>query len=893
MRGAPASFWGKLSQDDSGAVTAWHPLAYHCADVAAVTLALLERTLLRDRLAKVGGLADLSEAQVQRLAFLAALHDLGKFNIGFQNKKTASTEPRAGHVAEAAAFFSEAHPQAERMAEALDWLELSQWTRQPEGVALLLLATIGHHGRPVEPKLPLRPQRHLWEPLINDDSALDPFAGLSSLVQQARGWFPLAFAAGAEPLPTAEAFQHGFAGLVMLADWLGSDTRYFPYSEDGLRVDWAERSGMARHALRANGLDPHPARLSLRPDDGSPTGMDSFRRICPFDPRPAQRAILDAPPADGCRLVVLEAETGVGKTEAALARFVHLFRQGQVDALYFALPTRTAASQVYRRVVDAVARAFPDPDSRPPVIQAVPGYIAADGASGYRLARFEVLWNDDENERLRHRAWAAENAKRYLAGSIVVGTIDQVLLSSLAVSHAHLRAVPLLRSLLVVDEVHASDVYMARLLQDVLERHCGAGGHALLLSATLQDTARRRLLAAASARVNPQENADLTTALAVPYPLVSWQTSGGPACAAIERTGNGKEVSVGLSAVMLDPEAIALRALEAARADARVLVIRNTVRGALAVQEALEAAHDGTLLLTCAGEPAPHHSRYAREDRLALDAALEAAFGKERPQGGCIAVATQTAEQSLDLDADLLITDLCPIDVLLQRIGRLHRHERQRPAGFEQARVVVLIPTPWDTAAWIGRDNKARGPHGLGTVYEDLNALAATKAWLEHHLSFSVPRDCRLAVESCLHPEALDATALAGGAAAQAHRNYLQGVRFAQRGQAGLGLVNWSDDYSSPRAAFPTEVKLATRLGEDSRRLVLPAPQPGPFGRLVSEFNVPAHMARNVPGDAVVVSVVSRARSLSFAWGGTPWIYDRLGLRPDNGEDSDAASRLT
>ncbi len=892
MRGAPIGFWGKLQQGEDGGVTAWHPLAHHCADVAAVGHGLLERTLLRRRLAHIGGLVDLSDGQVHRLAFLAALHDLGKFNIGFQNKKLPNAEPRAGHVGEAAAFFSGEHPLVDRLVEALDWQTVGLWAQEDGGVDALLLAAVGHHGRPVQSKLPVQPQRHLWEPVLHGEFVLDPFAGISSLVQQAREWFPLAFAEGVEPLPATAGFQHAFAGLVMLSDWLGSDTRYFPYAEGGLQVDWAERSGMARHALRASGLDPWPARLSLPSTSGTKLlGLDSFRRISPFEPRPAQRAVLDAPPADGCHLVVLEAETGAGKTEAAVARFLHLFRQGKVDALYFALPTRSAASQVYRRVLDAVIRAFPDAEARPPVVQAVPGYLSADGASGTRLPHFEVLWNDDERERFRHRAWAAEHPKRYLAGAVVVGTIDQVLLSSLAVSHAHLRAVPLLRSLLVVDEVHASDVYMNRLLTDVLERHCGAGGHALLMSATLQDTARRRLLWAAGQGGPAPAVEDVERALAVPYPLVSWSSPEGPGRVAVEQTGSAKDLEATLLPAMQDPERIAGTAVEAARAGARVLVIRNTVQGALAVQQALEAeAADSALLLTCGGASAPHHSRFAREDRVALDAALEAALGKERPRGGCVAVATQTAEQSLDLDADLLVTDLCPIDVLLQRIGRLHRHDRPRPAGFEQARVIVLVPSSWEPDNWIGRDSKARGPHGLGTVYEDLNALASTRAWLERQPSFSVPRDCRLAVESCLHPHALDAVALAGGERLQAHRRYLQGVSFARRGQADLALVNWADDYSGRRAAFPTEIKLATRLGEEGRRIVLTEPQLGPFGQIVGEFTVPAHQARGVPADAQVASVVCSRGGLSFDWGGTPWIYDRLGLRPGNREDADAAT---
>lgn len=126
-----------------------------------------------------------------------------------------------------------------------------------------------------------------------------------------------------------------------------------------------------------------------------------------------------------------------------------------------------------------------DHPGAPSVVLAVPGYPEVDGAKGQRLAPFEVLWPEEVREQLctRYRGWAVENPKRYLAGAIIVGTIDQVLLSTLAVSHSHLRATSLLRLLLVVDEVHASDSYMTRLLEAVLERQVAAGGHALLMSA--------------------------------------------------------------------------------------------------------------------------------------------------------------------------------------------------------------------------------------------------------------------------------------------------------------------------------------------------------------------------------------------------------------------------
>src|SRR5699024_5791863 len=138
-----------------------------------------------------------------------------------------------------------------------------------------------------------------------------------------------------------------------------------------------------------------------------------------------------------------------------------------------------------------------------------------------------------------------------------------------------------------------------------------------------------------------------------------------------------------------DSETIAAMALDAASQGVKVLVIRNTVPAAVAVLTALEASTpDANWLFIVHGVSTLHHSPFSRQDRPILDKAIEAQLGKKRPSGPCIVVGTQTLEQSLDLDADVLITDLCPMDVLLQRIGRLHRHtrpDRQRPMSFRTA----------------------------------------------------------------------------------------------------------------------------------------------------------------------------------------------------------------
>ncbi|CAG0963323.1 partial CRISPR-associated endonuclease/helicase Cas3, partial [Gammaproteobacteria bacterium] len=437
MLGEPTSFWGKLRRSPSGACE-WHPLADHCADVGAVAEALLELPLWRQRLSRLAG-QDLSATNRARLAAIATLHDLGKFNLGFQAKGRPDLGSTAGHVEEALAalFYS----------DLLGFVgELDAWG---EGATGLVVSAICHHGRPHNIDAAFGKWQRAW---WSARAGFDPLAGCRQLFESCRRWVPRAFD-DAEDLPAGAAFAHAFAGLVTLSDWIASDMEFFPFSADAGFPDDRIRfaRARAREALSAMSIEV-PATRRADPENRSP-----FRRVTPpgLVARPAQAEICRLPADTDGSITVLESETGSGKTEAVLARFVHLFEKGLVDGLYFALPTRSAASQMHRRVLEAAQRAFVQP---PPVVLAVPGYLRVDDAEGQRLPHFEVLWPD--RDRFRYRAWAAENPKRYLVGCIVVGTIDQVLLSSLMVGHAHLRASALLRHLLVVDEVHASDAYM-------------------------------------------------------------------------------------------------------------------------------------------------------------------------------------------------------------------------------------------------------------------------------------------------------------------------------------------------------------------------------------------------------------------------------------------------
>ena len=377
MHGPIRTFWAKLTHGSDGDV-AWHPLPDHCADVAACCRVLLEDTILGDRLAALSGQERLSPSQVGRLSTLAALHDIGKFNLGFQNKALPHPPFQCGHLREVAAFLDKDYRAAARLRESLSVQEIDTW-----GDALLdlLVATISHHGRPIGMHHPVDPR--CWEP----SASLDPFAGVADLVDRTRRWFPAAWEPGGDLLPEAPAFQHAWCGLVTLADWIGSDERFFPFSES-LEIDRMElASAAARDALRRLGLTSTAARRSLgpRPPD--------FARVAPgLTPRPAQAALLEVSPRpEEGSVALLEAETGSGKTEAALAYFARLFQAGLVQGLYFALPTRTAATQIHHRVRAAVGPLFPDDESRPAVVWRYPATSgstrsAACGSRGSRCS---------------------------------------------------------------------------------------------------------------------------------------------------------------------------------------------------------------------------------------------------------------------------------------------------------------------------------------------------------------------------------------------------------------------------------------------------------------------------------------------------------------------------
>lgn len=881
--------WGKLTRQEAGEVSV-HPLLDHMIDVASVLEALMQLPAVERALERAAGrpLLDVDRA---RLVVLTFLHDVGKANAGFQvrywreraKRPAAWSVAECGHGPQGWALFGQSLHGAARVTDGLPLEAMEGWG---EAVRPLLYASISHHGRPVGDQATFS----IWQPVRDGALCLyDPADTVAAMGVRVQALYPHAFAEEGPDLPEAPAFAHLFAGLVQLADWLGSDTRpgFFPYTEPGEdRASTAPQR--ARHALRSIGLDVGDAT------------MRQATTVCNFvqafgvpSPRPMQAAMADDSLGP---VVVLEAETGSGKTEAALWRFLHLWREGQVDALYFALPTRGAASQLYERVQAFVQRVWP---VNPPVaVRALPGYAAADGETAQSLPGYQLLWSDKPGDAEAERRWAAEAPKRYLAATIAVGTVDQALLGALQIKHAHLRQALLARSLLVVDEVHASDAYMTRLLEHLLRAHVACGGQALLLSATLGASARKRYLSIGGRR--PDAIPPLPQARALPYPAIGYRGASGPELLPVEGNPRHKTVHWQTWDQIDAPEAIAERAVEAAAAGARVLVVRNTVPAAVATLLAVEArakAKGLDCLFRVGGNDGAstlHHSRFSRQDRPLLDAEVQAQIGKQRsPRGGLVVIGTQTLEQSLDIDADLLITDLCPMDVLLQRLGRLHRHERpsqaapndHRPAGFEQPRAWVLTPLGHDLAPLLLRQRHGLGAirmpeEPMGGVYIDLRVLEATRRLISVQPTRTIPRDNRLLVEQATHPDALSAITQELGEAWVRFGIEFEGALAATNTVANLHALPFDRPFDDLH--FPEdEGRIGSRLGAADRVVVFDPPLMGPFGQTVTQLAIRHHLLpRGLAPDAEVSQVLALPDSAGFTFelGAAGYRYTRLGV---------------
>lgn len=642
-----------------GSESLWLPLWVHARDTAEVMARLVNTRLPAAAREAIG----LEDDELRRVAwFLGAAHDIGKATALFQSNVTLRIPDAHSRLTAAGVgwgIFRYQNKSHHALAGEAIALELGC----PQGLASIIGA---HHGRP-------QALNEAREQVAFSDNYWTP--GQEALWRGA--WQDLwqdalagAGYASAADLPELEVpAELLLTGLLTMADWIASNTRTFPLlpvEELGDEALWPGRADRAWETLHLPSCWESLCQT-----------MDAalFGERFGFPPNALQAAVMgvaDAAEAPG--LLIVEAQMGVGKTEAALAAaevFAARFRCG---GLFFGLPTQATANGIFGRL-EKWGQAQAQGDR----ISIRLAHAAAEMNEDYRALQEETTRTeeDDPGAGLEVHPWF-QGRKVALLADFVIGTVDQLLMAALKQRHVMLRQLGLAGKVVVVDECHAYDAYMSRYLGRALEWLGRWRVPVVLLSATLPADKRAELAQAYLGGGAPA--GDWQTCRA--YPLITWASQGEIRQTVVSETADPRVVRVERG-VAADLPA---RLRAALREGGCAGVIVNTVRHAQDLAEVLTAAlPECTVRL--------FHSQFVQADRAVLERGLLTHLGKAstpEDRDRLIVVGTQVMEQSLDIDFDFLATELCPMDLLLQRVGRLHRHPRPRPEPLREPVCLVL-----------------------------------------------------------------------------------------------------------------------------------------------------------------------------------------------------------
>lgn len=675
-------FWAKTGHGEMRAdgQPKYHPVICHLADTAAVAMAIVEGYLSQSALAALAtGLGLSGESLVRFCGFMAGSHDLGKVSPAFQFQVSdvgkalvgaglydgwASLPPERRRPKNAPHGLVTAATLPDFLVTIGVGRELSK--RHAKRLARKLGAIVGgHHGffpaqaeiDELDSAIAGTDERSLWR-----QHSLRIFQQLQSFVQLTP-----------EDLPSQcdNAAAMILAGLTTVSDWMASNSDSFPYANDEpFETYQTGLADKAKQALKTQGWQ--------RPTTGDPLPFSNlFDFITELRPLQSTAIQLTESLISPC-LVMVEASMGEGKTETALYLADHLQHQMGAGGFYIGLPTQATSNAMFERVKAFLQKRYADE-----VVNLTLSHGAAALKGDYQetVCRLDQVY-DQEGRGVFASEWHTAR-KRTLLSPYGVGTLDQGLMGVVRSRHQFVRLFGLAGRTIILDEIHAYDLYTSTLLERFLEWAALLGSPVIALSATLPASTRQRLLTAYAAGCGQPA----PTVPAAAYPRITALAQGE---AVAQSFGASKHVcrQLGIRWIQDDDWPVALSHVLKDFGGC-VAVICSTVNRAQAVFRRLQGHFQPE-------ELGLFHGRFLFKDRERIESDCLRLFGKgdKRRPDRFVLVATQVIEQSLDVDFDLMVSDLAPVDLLLQRSGRLHRQVRdQRPPVLESPHLWIVDPS--------------------------------------------------------------------------------------------------------------------------------------------------------------------------------------------------------
>jgi CRISPR-associated endonuclease/helicase Cas3 len=710
-----ARFWAKTGKGEFKAdgQPYYHPVICHLADTASVAKEIVRTYLSQAAIDTLGrGLGLSGENLIRCCGFFAGSHDLGKVSPAFQYQRSEVAKVLASSTQVYESFYKVIND--------------NHNIKTPHGLVTAktlpeFLIEIGMKGKIARKLAIIVGGHHGFFPSGNEiDGLNDYLAGVSEgsiwlqyshhIFEELREFVGLT--TNDLPKQCDNAAVMILAGLTTVSDWIASnpDEKYgFPYANDKSFEKYKEDlPKKAREALRAIGWTELPT--------GNPIEFTKLFKVT--EPRELQhKAIEVAKTLTTPCLMLLEASMGEGKTEAAIYLADYLQQQHGTGGFYIGLPTQATSNAMFERVREFLNTRYPEGEF-PGLINLTLSHSAAELKEDYlksicRLDKEEQIY--DVDRRVVAQEWHKAR-KRTMLSPYGVGTVDQALMGAIRSKHQFVRLFGLAGRVVILDEIHAYDLYTSTLLERFLEWLALLGSPVIALSATLPVDTRRRLVNAYAKGCDCKE-------LELPvgeYPrLTTFMQSG----VTVDSFPASTHVARSLNLRWVNDQDWVIKLKEKLVDGGCVGVICSTVARAQEVFKRLQGQFTKNELGT---ELGLFHGRFLFVDRERIEKDCLSKFGKPgkgviRPKKPYILVATQVIEQSLDLDFDLIISDLAPIDLLLQRSGRLHRHpdRKSRPENLTE-------PTIWLIAPEINDDGKP--DFGVSEYIYDRHVLLRT--WL-------------------------------------------------------------------------------------------------------------------------------------------------------------------
>lgn len=692
-------FWAKTTFDGKPGIS----VLEHLLNVGAVAQCLAKRRFSLLNPSVVG--------------VLAALHDLGKISPGFQQKCKAWLE---NNKLEEIARYGEWSHKKETDHGKVSHAAIQEFLKEngsSHRAAKYVSAIIGgHHGRLNMP---------------NDYGYRSPLPATEN--KSGINWI-------AERLETAKKVLHFFgleninldiddsspafwwlAGLISVSDWIGSDERFFAAGRDETTRDVFAIADEAVESIGFREANVIPG-LSFHDLFGDVTTSAN-----PWIPNEMQEKAVSTIIGPG--VYVIEAPMGIGKTEAAFWAAYNLLVSKKANGIYFALPTQATSNRIHFRMGDFISRISQDFD-KVRLIHAN-SWLMDHNTNFHPTQTTQGTFAADARNGLD---WFA-SAKRALLAPFGVGTVDQALLAVVAAKHFFVRHFALTGKVVILDEVHSYDLYTGTLIDKLITTLESLGCTVIILSATLTEKRRSQIVESPAL---PADSSD--------YPLITGRNAGQPLEPVSVTQPQSREIEV----VFKKADVVTDRAIVCAKEGGCVLWICNTVDAAQKQFESFRPKCEGNLCLGLL------HSRFTHWRREELENEWMERLGKKSAgRCGSILVSTQVVEQSVDLDSDLLVTELAPTDMLLQRVGRLWRHERVRQCVDKPQVIILSEHNSLSEFRQMSSEEILESLGGKAHVYDPFVLLRTLQVW-NSCSTIRIPAQIRWLLENTYEPEDKD-----------------------------------------------------------------------------------------------------------------------------------------